>query len=467
MIDFKPQNEAIDFQPIDFQPEIAPAKQPNLLQKAGKFAQDFSVGVAKGELQTGRNILKAANWFGEQTGGRLANIALGRGNVAGVGGPTGQNPEWMQGPTPEVLQPQGTAENIGMFTERVAEFLAPSKALAGLTAKADSLAFGAAPVLKSTARMATKMSIQGASGGLQTLAQTGEEDKAKTTAIVSALFPLASAAVTGFAKKITTTVIRPSAADIKDVSAPGKDAVKKFTNDVYKYNLAGSLNDTAEKSANKLNELSDKLKIVLNNSDETVNLNTVYERVKAKLFGKASLFGQVGSTNKAVEDLGVEIGHYSREVVGDESGVISLFEATQAKRGAGLKGAWMYGAPDRDSQSLERVYSAFYTELKKEIERLGGPEVQKLNSQMSDIIPILNATVRRIPVADRNNVLSLTDNMGLYAAVFNPQALGLIGARYLTTSGKFANFLYNASNNYFKGAPSAIIKTGVSGQTGQ
>ena len=127
----------------------------------------------------------------------------------------------------------------------------------------------------------------------------------------------------------------------------------------------------------------------------------------------------------------------------------------------------MYGAPDRDSQSLERVYSAFYTELKKEIERLGGPEVQKLNSQMSDIIPILNATVRRIPVADRNNVLSLTDNMGLYAAVFNPQALGLIGARYLTTSGKFANFLYNASNNYFKGAPSAIIKTGVSGQTGQ
>ena len=60
--------------------------------------------------------------------------------------------------------------------------------------------------------------------------------------------------------------------------------------------------------------------------------------------------------------------------------------------------------------------------------------------------------LKRIPVAERNNLLSLTDSIGLYASVFDPRALALIGAKKLSASGSFANMLLKA-NNLIKNTP--------------
>ena len=79
------------------------------------------------------------------------------------------------------------------------------------------------------------------------------------------------------------------------------------------------------------------------------------------------------------------------------------------------------------------------------INKTAPSRVKGINKEMSELIPISNAVIRRIPIEARNQALSLTDQMGLYASVFDPRALALIGANRLSKSGKFGQFLVNVS----------------------
>ena len=57
---------------------------------------------------------------------------------------------------------------------------------------------------------------------------------------------------------------------------------------------------------------------------------------------------------------------------------------------------------------------------------------------MSEIIPIKNALVRRIPVASRNNPIGLLDGIALVQTLSsgNPGALAFIAAKGITGSAK-------------------------------
>lgn len=262
--------------------------------------------------------------------------------------------------------------------------------------------------------------------------------RASTGALVGALFPSLGAAKRGLGrllgttgKKIGTTVIRPNASDLADGF--------KIDN-VYKHKLGGSLQQTLSKTQEKLGGLTKELNETLTSTDaKTVDLAKVADRTRRFfLGGKQRLqgFGETGSTKRVLDNLKTEI-----DTLFPNEQAVNLYDATLVKRGAGTKGAWVFGSADPDATATQKVYTKFYQFLKDEIERNAPPELGQINRQISELIPIERAVIRRIPVAERNNLLSLTDNIGLFASVFEPRALFILGGKMLSTSGRVANVL--------------------------
>ena len=124
--------------------------------------------------------------------------------------------------------------------------------------------------------------------------------------------------------------------------------------------------------------------------------------------------------------------------------ILSVPEANIIKRAAGHFGAWQYGMRDPESTAREAVYNEFYKQMKVAIEK-ASPEVKDINKSLSELIPIMNAVIRRIPVAERGNVINLTDVINLIGSTFNPSALGVLTATRLGTSGTFGNILSKSS----------------------
>lgn len=378
------------------------------------------------------------------------------------------------------LKPTTTAQKVGYGAEKIAEFLVPAKAVLGtqkavleggealtkakaagelnlagrtlqpiarpLTALGNARKAGELNLLgkavETTARTGVRAATEAAGAGLVTAAQGGDLNEVKTSALVGAAFPIAGALLRGVVspfksalgatgKKIQETVIRPTAADMRD----GFNI-----NNVNKYGLGGSLEQTVTKSHTELNKLGQQLKKTLEQAGDDgarVDLREVVQNTANRLnAGKTKTFGNNRSIEKVfgnmVEDL---------RTTTDGKAVVDLLDATNIKRGAGTKGAWVFGNADPDASAIEKVYTTLYQELRKAIEKNAPKSVREINKRISEIIPISNAALRRLPVAQRNNVISLTDSIGLYAAMFDPSALALIGANKLSKSGKFGAFL--------------------------
>lgn len=234
-------------------------------------------------------------------------------------------------------------------------------------------------------------------------------------------------------QKIQYSVVRPSQADIKD-------GFKIDT--IRKYNLGGSLNDTMHKTDSRMEQLSKELNAKLAKSNASINMNDVYENTISRLFGdRLSGFGSNTQLSNAAEKLRNEIVYST-----GPNGLTSVPEAQVIKRAAGHYGAWQYGFQDPEAKASERVYNIFYNELKNEIERKSPPGVREINRQISELIPVMNAVIRRIPVAERNRGLSLTDIISLTAAVSEPRSLLITGLNFAQKSGRVGNLLTKTPN---------------------
>lgn len=297
-----------------------------------------------------------------------------------------------------------------------------------------SFAISGAPTVLGTA---LKLGAAGAvQSGTASVAQGSTAGQVvKDTAVGAALGAAVGGAVKLFGnllqksgEKITTSVIRPSTADVAD----------GFSIDtIQKYDLGGTLRQSLEKTDTLMDDLSRQLNTKLSASNATVNLSQTYEATARKLLGnKFENFGSNASMERALESLRTEV--VSSAGV---NGLVSVPEAQTIKRAAGHLGAWLYKSPDPDANTKEKVYTAFYQTLKKQIEENAPEGVREINKQLSELIPVMNAIVRRIPVADRNNVLSLTDIISLTGATFEPSALGLTLVNLASKSGRVGNAL--------------------------
>ena len=349
---------------------------------------------------------------------------------------------------PEFLKPQTGLEKIGFGVEQIAEFLVPGSAVLKLGKLGTGLVKGVSAGAK-VGRLGIRAGIEGVTVGGVRAAQKGEIDNdVKTAAIIGTMFPVAGAALRGLKKpvsgalkgigeKIQTTVIRPTIRDAKDGF--------KIVN-VSKYGFEGTLEQTLTKAHVRMNKLYRQLESKLKASDKKIDLNDIFRKTVVTIKGKERVsFGDVLALRRAMGSLRKEIG-----AIAPKSKSVDILTAQQIKRGAGTKGAWVFGNPDKDARAVERVYTAFYRNMREAIEKSSPSGIKEINKQISDIIPISNAVLRRLPIEQRNNVISVTDSIGLYAAVLDPRALSLLGASKLSKSKKFGDLLIRASNNLLR-----------------
>lgn len=255
-----------------------------------------------------------------------------------------------------------------------------------------------------------------------------------TAAAIGAAIPIAGGILKGIkgmikpaGEEMLNRIIKPLKIDVND----GFN-IKNVT----KHGLGGSLQTMAKKTDDKLIQLTEELNTKLKAVDSVVDLNGVAERTANKLTAeKMKAFGERGAVKRILENLANEIEEQSA------NGLVSIPEAQVIKQAAGRKGAWVFGFRDPDSNAIEKVYNSFYHELKEEIEKRAPAGVKEINKQISELIPISNALTRRIPVAERQNVISLTDLIATGISFWNPYALSILGLNRLTKSGTFANIL--------------------------
>lgn len=260
---------------------------------------------------------------------------------------------------------------------------------------------------------------------------------AKSAAIGGAVGGVTAGAISGFGKllgglgdKITTAEIKPSQADVKDGFS--LDTIKQ-------HDLGGTLSQMQRKTQAALKGLTEQLHETLGAHGNTpiINLDDVLGATEAEIKsskGSLSNFGMNTKVGGALEQLKSEIAALGRPDV-------SIPDAQVVKQAAGGFGAWSYGKPDPESKASEVIYNAFYRNLKAAIEKSSPEGVREINGQIAKLIPVQNAILRRIPVASRNNPISLTDFIGLATSTISPSALGLTLVNALSKSGAVGNLL--------------------------
>ena len=101
-----------------------------------------------------------------------------------------------------------------------------------------------------------------------------------------------------------------------------------------------------------------------------------------------------------------------------------------------------------------------YTKLRLGIEE-AAPEISVINKQLSELIPIENAIIRRIPVAERANIVSLSDvTSAIPGLIGNSSNWGLFLLNKLSKSGNVANVLNKLKIKDQKGVINTIIYGG-------
>jgi hypothetical protein len=330
----------------------------------------------------------------------------------------------------EFLQPKTTAEKVGYGAEKIGEYFIPGGMTKQATQGAGLLGRAGAQGIASAG---VKLAQTGAGTGERKESYDALRESLKTGAISSAVSAgtelLAKGISAGLEKlgsKIQFASIKPSQADVKD----GFNVAN-----IKKHNVGGTLNESLVKTNDRLNEYRNQLQSILKESDGRVDLNKVIKEVDDVLSSSETKnFGSNKEIMNAFSNMYDDLVNISKGKAN-----VDLLTAQDLKIGAGTQGAWQFGKFDPDSKAKEYVYNIFYNKLKTAIEEAAGQgNVKAINKAMSELIPIKNALIRRIPVASRNNPIGLLDGIALIQTLSsgNPNALAFLGAKLLTGSSK-------------------------------
>lgn len=240
-------------------------------------------------------------------------------------------------------------------------------------------------------------------------------------------------------KKIQETVIKPSKKDIQ-----GGFRI----DNVEKYDLGGNLQTSFEKTQQRLNEYTAQLKKLIDEGGDAqvVNLGKLVDDLDAKYQNKGlSGLGSQRETANTIESIKKELDSIKPNWREEN---ITLSDAIQAKRAVGSFTAFLHDPIKAGTSATEDVWNDFYMLLKNETERVAPPGLREVNKAISEIIPIQQAIIRRIPVADRNNVLGLADILGGVGMFANPASILLPLMNRLLKSGTFADILMKLGKKY-------------------
>lgn len=183
----------------------------------GKAASDFSTGFAKAGLST----LKGVGTIGQKILDTTVN-KLPIYKDTPLGSDLYRSGTEAEKKALDILKPEGTAENVGYGTERIAEFFVPASKAARAEEAINILSKGIeSPLLASTARIVGKSAVQGASAGAVSLAQTGGDIKEASKVAATAGAVRGGLAIIGegaralhLPERLYSTVFKNSAKDM-------------------------------------------------------------------------------------------------------------------------------------------------------------------------------------------------------------------------------------------------------------
>ena len=240
--------------------------------------------------------------------------------------------------------------------------------------------------------------------------------------------------------KVENVITKPSKTDI----AHGFKA-----NNVFKYNLGGGIGQSLQKTESLIGQLVSRAENLRGKSKSTIDLNTIVNSVADDLStGGVNKLGMNKKIYNAFKSFVKEL----EEVA--PTGKMNTVDAQKAKVALGKMGSWLNGTKDLDANASETVANALYTKFKVAIENaVDDPaELKAINKQLSEIIPIQNVLLKRIPVAERNSALSLTDIITAGSGMVDPKGWGLFAVNRLSKSGQFAEGLYKGAQKLKSGA---------------
>lgn len=419
------------------QPNAVATTTPSFLQKATPITQETPINQPQQKeglfSKFKKDILApvAGAALGLTKSGRTIQSLTGKGIDKIFGTKGFMDPGTMENAARTMgIDPTSKQFKTGAFVGEAGSYMLPGSQASALTKGA-----GIVP----------KMLVSGATDAATQAVNTGKVDKQTlytglTSAATTGIFDVVGKVLSKTGEAIQNSVIKPSQADMAD----------GFSIDtVNKYDLGGSLQTTHNKTEEVMSAITKERNAKLASSGAQVDLENVYKETAKRLKGdKLKTFGANTGVAKALDDLKIEIDNVGTKV--------SIPEADVVKRASGQYGAWTYGRPDADS-SKQAVYNVFYNELKKTIEDLSPEGVRELNKQLSELIPVQNAVIRRIPVAERNMPISLTDIIALSASTVDPSALGVLGITRAQKSGAFGNALFKGG----KAISDKAVPTGV------
>lgn len=290
----------------------------------------------------------------------------------------------------------------------------------------------------------------------------GAAEGAITGGLVGGALPAAGSAIVGTAKAIAspfTTAIEklvPTLDKIANkvetvITKPSKtDIAHGFkVENVFKYDLGGSLGQSLEKTQFAIDQLVTRAESLREKSKSVINLNNIINDTAKEISnGKISTVGNNSKILKAFKTWVSELEDVA------PSGKINSIEAQKIKVALGKMGSWLNGQRDLDSTAMENVSNIMYTKFKTAIENaVDDPkELREINKQLSELIPINSVLIKRIPIAERNSAISLTDILSAGAGTINPKAWGVFAVNRLSKSGRFANLVSKSSQKLRAGA---------------
>ena len=215
-----------------------------------------------------------------------------------------------------------------------------------------------------------------------------------------------------------------------------------------KYDLYGNTKEIGSKAQGAINERMDQIKVKLSeagSSGEKIDLaDSVIEAIdeiesQKEKFPKLFIAAKNEETPLRVASEKI-IGMMSRLANGaDEDPLL----ANQIRQGLGEIAADAFGKYTKEDDALEAVAMITYRKLREQIEQKSPEGIRQLNKEISELIPIKNAAIRRTPIAERQDLISLKDAVSIAGALAtnNPAPLLVKVADVTLKNTKFAKVL--------------------------
>jgi hypothetical protein len=106
---------------------------------------------------------------------------------------------------------------------------------------------------------------------------------------------------------------------------------------------------------------------------------------------------------------------------------VDPLKANELKQVVGEIGAAAFGKNTKEDDAMEALAMVTYGKLRNQIDKSTSGRVKQLNKEISELIPIKMAAMRRLPIEKRNEFFSIKEFGGMAAslATGNPLPLSL------------------------------------------